>query len=94
MDSMSMSQEELELVDRFYDNDENFIYSPDGELMWTDFKEAKEYIDNHPEVFCYTSIEGDYDTIWLLPGYRYVNRLGYLITKIDMQISEDGIREL
>lgn len=89
-----MTKQELNLVDKFYEDSDNFICTPDGEIFWEDFKEAFDYINEHKNVHCYTSVEGDNDTVWIIPGYRYVNRLGYMITKKEIDIPESGIREL
>lgn len=89
-----MTEQEQLLIDKFYENDNDFIYAPDEEILWTDYKSAREFLNAHPELFCYTSVETDNDQIWLIEGYHYVNRLGYIITTRNMNIPEEGLREL
>lgn len=89
-----MIEQEQLLIDKFYENDNDFIYAPDGEILWTDYKSAREFLNVHPELFCYTSVETDNGQIWLIEGYHYVNRLGYIITTRNMNIPEEGLREL
>ena len=62
-------------------------------LLWTDFKKLSNFMkqNNSMRTYIYTCINNEGKRT-LVKGYKYVNRLGYLITTspIDL-ISENGI---
>jgi hypothetical protein len=47
-----------------------------------DFKFAKNYYQEHPELYPYTLVDGeDDDNIYIIDGWHIVNRIGYLFGK-------------
>lgn len=90
-----MRNEIITDIDDFYRNSEDFVYfdEENDEILWTDFKAASEFLNENPECHCYTSLECD-NEIWLVEGYHFVNRLGYIITKRRIQIPEEGLKEI
>jgi hypothetical protein len=60
---------------------------PDGEngnwngCMFETYGSEIEFIKTLPNSRVWTLIEIDYDGMAILPGFRYVNRMGYFITK-------------
>lgn len=73
-------------------------YEPD-KFVWDDFKELAEYKkeigqENFDKLYFYTLIECEDNQTWIIPGYRYINRMGYFISKNKINIVEDGIRYL
>lgn len=90
-----MKREIIKSIDDFYKNEEDFVYfnEKNEEILWTDFTAASEFLNENPDCYCYTSFECD-NAIWLVEGYHYVNRLGYIITRRKIEIPEEGLKEL
>lgn len=59
------------------------------ELLWDDYTEAGEfYANNKDSIFAYTVVDGEGDSV-VVEGIRWVNRLGYLFSRIHVQIPHD-----
>jgi hypothetical protein len=50
------------------------IYEPHNKKDWTIIKKTK-------KSYIWTIVDGDNGNIYLTPGYKYVNRIGYIICK-------------
>lgn len=88
-----MTEEQLDIIDNFYKDEEKFIYAPNGEILWSDPKSTRVFLETHPNVFCYTSLERN-DEIWLVEGYHYKNSIGFIITREYIEIPKQGLREM
>lgn len=88
-----MTKEQLDIIENFYKDNKKFIYSPDGEILWSDPKSVRVFLKTHSNVFCYTSLERN-DEIWLVEGYHYENSLGFIITREFIKIPKQGLREM
>ena len=62
---------------------------PDGEngswngCMFETYGQDLAFVSEHPNSKIWTIVDGDFDSINIIPGFHFVNREGYLITKED-----------
>lgn len=54
-------------------------------------KQLKEFKKEHGDVYGYTLVDGEGNTLILVKGFRWVNRLGYFVTKEDIHFKEDEL---
>ena len=87
-------EEELERCDRWFEGGE-FLVAPGLEnegaphcYFWDDFDAVSKLIKENPSYSIYTLIDAEGGG-WIIPGYRFVNRMGYFISKTHVPL-EDG----
>ena len=76
-----MSYEEFEVLYRPIKNNINIDAAFDGYLFETYGSELQFVISQNPDNI-FTICSGDYDDLYLTPGFHLVNRLGYIITEV------------
>lgn len=61
-------------------------------FLFDDYYSAKNMIDSNKDLFTYTLVEGDDDSLWIVDGWHYVNRHGYFFTTEKLELPKEGLR--
>lgn len=101
IDLYPMEMEHDKLLNKFFEREELFIKLPNiddhnlsyhEKFLYDDFKLARKVTDDNPNYHIYTVVDGDYGTAWLVDGWHFVNRQGYIFTTEKIDIPEEGLR--
>lgn len=95
-----LSEKEENILENFYTNGD-FIPAIDKmaeaepfKYLWDDFDLLKSQFTKEEEkkLFYYTLVECDNDESWILEGKKIINRIGYFVSRVKIDIPEEGIR--
>lgn len=68
---------------------------PPFRYMHDNFRDFKQRLNEikkeHGEVYGYTLVDGEDNTLILVEGFRWVNRVGYFITMEDISFTEEEL---
>ena len=90
-----MTEDEEREKKNFFQN--QFIVCPDkssddnyeNRCLWDDWDLLKEFLEKRKDIFFYTLLSCEEDTIYISKGYHFVNRLGYYLSYNDIPMDND-----
>lgn len=98
--SSELSEEQESALEIFYENG-HFVPAMDKmseaepyKFLWDNFDLLKSFYtdEEFAQLYVYTLVECDEGEAWIVNGQKFVNRIGYFISKTEVEIPEEGIR--
>lgn len=96
------TEEEQKILEKFYeDNKSDLIESPSKcreeglpKFLWDNWGELNEYFKDKTgqDLYLCTIVTDEGDTAWIVKGHRWINRVGYLVSRKPFIIENRDIR--
>lgn len=89
-----MSDEDIKKLQGFFEN--NLLIPPDrkdikddSRFLWDDWDILKSFLAENKNVYLYTLISCEEDTMYISKGNHYINRVGYYLSFDDIPFEND-----